>query len=238
MAGHVRGPAGRRDAVLERRVLPAAADRASSWRSWRWPTRETERWRRKFGMTPARSSCARRRRRRSASGRSTSCGTGRFGNYGWAHNTDDHRRLRPRVGRQARGSRRCATCPASSSSTCSPTTSTRTACGGSPTRRSTRSSPRSGRSRRRRSATSPASAEDGSIRGGGAGEVDPIENLSRFHYLKELFLDSATTATVLSCVPTSPDTEQPAAASPRRPRRSTRSTTSPSSQRCGACTRS
>ena len=52
-------------------------------------------------------------------------------------------------------------------------------------------------------------AEDGSIRGGGAGEVDPIENLSRFHYLKELFLDSATTATVLSVVPTSPDTRNP-----------------------------
>ena len=41
------------------------------------------------------------------------------------------------------------------------------------------------------------------------GEVDPIENLSRFHYLKELFLDSATTMTVLSCVPTSPDADNP-----------------------------
>jgi hypothetical protein len=50
---------------------------------------------------------------------------------------------------------------------------------------------------------------DGSVRGGGAGEIDPIENLSRFHYLKELFLDSATTMTVLSCVPTSPDTRNP-----------------------------
>jgi hypothetical protein len=55
----------------------------------------------------------------------------------------------------------------------------------------------------------PGIREDGSIRGGGAGELDPIENLSRFHYLKELFLDSATTATVLSCVPSSPDTENP-----------------------------
>jgi predicted TIM-barrel fold metal-dependent hydrolase len=55
----------------------------------------------------------------------------------------------------------------------------------------------------------PGVREDGSIRGGGAGEVDPIENLSRYHYLKELFLDSATTATVLSCVPTSPDTNNP-----------------------------
>jgi hypothetical protein len=55
----------------------------------------------------------------------------------------------------------------------------------------------------------PGVREDGSIRGGGAGEVDPIENLSQYHYLKELFLDSATTATVLSCVPTSPDTNNP-----------------------------
>ena len=73
------------------------------------------------------------------------------------------------------------------------------------------------------------SATDGSIRGGGAGEIDPIENLSRFHYLKELFLDSATTMTVLSCVPTSPDTNNPlplaeAAADGRhRQRRSPRS---------------
>jgi uncharacterized protein len=41
------------------------------------------------------------------------------------------------------------------------------------------------------------------------GELDPIENLNRFHYLKELFLDSATSCTVLSCVPTSPDTANP-----------------------------
>jgi hypothetical protein len=52
--------------------------------------------------------------------------------------------------------------------------------------------------------------EDGSLRGGGeGGEADPIQNLSRFHYLKELYLDSATTATVLSVVPTSPDTRNP-----------------------------
>jgi uncharacterized protein len=55
----------------------------------------------------------------------------------------------------------------------------------------------------------PGVREDGTIRGGGAGEVDPIQNLSRYHYLKELFLDSATSATVLSCVPTSPDTNNP-----------------------------
>ena len=41
------------------------------------------------------------------------------------------------------------------------------------------------------------------------GEADPIENLSRYHYLKELFLDSATTHTVLSVVPTSPDADNP-----------------------------
>jgi uncharacterized protein len=41
------------------------------------------------------------------------------------------------------------------------------------------------------------------------GETDPIDNLGRFHYLKELFLDSATSATVLSVVPTSPDTRNP-----------------------------
>jgi predicted TIM-barrel fold metal-dependent hydrolase len=55
----------------------------------------------------------------------------------------------------------------------------------------------------------PGVRDDGSIRGFGAGEVDPIANLSRFHYLKELFLDSATTMTVLSAVPTAPDTQQP-----------------------------
>jgi hypothetical protein len=41
------------------------------------------------------------------------------------------------------------------------------------------------------------------------GEADPMQNLSRFHYLKELYLDSATTMTVLSCVPTSPDANNP-----------------------------
>ena len=41
------------------------------------------------------------------------------------------------------------------------------------------------------------------------GDLDPIDNLGRFHYLKELYLDSATTCTVLSVVPTSPDTNNP-----------------------------
>ena len=39
----------------------------------------------------------------------------------------------------------------------------------------------------------------------GGREVDPIENLSRYHYLKELFLDSSTNMTVLSAVPADPD---------------------------------
>lgn len=41
------------------------------------------------------------------------------------------------------------------------------------------------------------------------GELDPTENVARPHYLKELFLDSATTMTVLSPVPSAPDLLQP-----------------------------
>jgi predicted TIM-barrel fold metal-dependent hydrolase len=44
---------------------------------------------------------------------------------------------------------------------------------------------------------------------GKGGEIDPIENLSRYHYLKEVFLDSATVTAVLSAVPSAPDTTQP-----------------------------
>lgn len=55
----------------------------------------------------------------------------------------------------------------------------------------------------------PSVGPDG-VRGGGkGGEIDPIQNLSRKHYLKEVFLDSATSAAVLSVVPTSPDTNNP-----------------------------
>lgn len=43
----------------------------------------------------------------------------------------------------------------------------------------------------------------------GGREIDPIENLSRYHYFKELYLDSSTTMTVLSAVPASPDLTQP-----------------------------
>ena len=53
----------------------------------------------------------------------------------------------------------------------------------------------------------PGMRPDGSIRGFGAGEIDPIANLGRFHYIKELFLDSATNMTVLSAVPSSPDNQ-------------------------------
>lgn len=41
----------------------------------------------------------------------------------------------------------------------------------------------------------------------GGREVDPIENLGRFHYLKELFLDSSTNFTVLSAVPSEPSNQ-------------------------------
>src|SRR5437588_1755502 len=39
----------------------------------------------------------------------------------------------------------------------------------------------------------------------GGREIDPIENLSRFHWIKEVFLDSATNFAVLSAVPSAPD---------------------------------
>jgi uncharacterized protein len=49
----------------------------------------------------------------------------------------------------------------------------------------------------------PSVSADGRYRGWGKGsEVDPIENLSRYHYIKELYLDSSTNMTVLSAVPT------------------------------------
>lgn len=38
----------------------------------------------------------------------------------------------------------------------------------------------------------------------GGREIDPIENLSRYHYLKELYLDSSTNMCVLSAVPSDP----------------------------------
>jgi uncharacterized protein len=41
----------------------------------------------------------------------------------------------------------------------------------------------------------------------GGREVDPMENLSRYHYLKELYLDSSTNMTVLSAVPSEPSNQ-------------------------------
>ena len=55
----------------------------------------------------------------------------------------------------------------------------------------------------------PGAYDNGKPRGfGRGGELDPIENLSRFHYMKELYLDSSTNMTVLSAVPSAPD-QQP-----------------------------
>jgi hypothetical protein len=53
----------------------------------------------------------------------------------------------------------------------------------------------------------PGVRPDGTIRGFGAGEIDPIANLSRYHYIKELYLDSATNMCVLSAVPSSPENQ-------------------------------
>lgn len=56
----------------------------------------------------------------------------------------------------------------------------------------------------------PGISGDGDIRGWGkGGEIDPIQNLSRYHYLKTLYLDSSTNMTVLSAVPSAPDLQNP-----------------------------
>ncbi len=47
--------------------------------------------------------------------------------------------------------------------------------------------------------------EGGKVRGFGAGEVDWIENLSRYHYFKEMFLDSSLTTSLLTALPNLPD---------------------------------
>jgi uncharacterized protein len=55
----------------------------------------------------------------------------------------------------------------------------------------------------------PGQYDDGKVHGfGRGGELDPIQNLSRLHYMKELYLDSSTNMTVLSAVPSSPE-QQP-----------------------------
>ncbi len=48
--------------------------------------------------------------------------------------------------------------------------------------------------------------EDGELRGFGfGGELDPMENLGRYHYFKEMFLDSSTTVSLLTALPNLPD---------------------------------
>ncbi|MGQ0467434.1 MAG: hypothetical protein ACT4QG_19225 [Sporichthyaceae bacterium] len=48
--------------------------------------------------------------------------------------------------------------------------------------------------------------EDGELRGfGKGGELDPMENLGRYHYFKEMFLDSSTTVSLLTALPNLPD---------------------------------
>ena len=47
----------------------------------------------------------------------------------------------------------------------------------------------------------PGLRPDGKPRGFGAGEVDWVENLSRVHYFKEMFLDSSTTVSLLTALP-------------------------------------
>jgi hypothetical protein len=48
--------------------------------------------------------------------------------------------------------------------------------------------------------------EGGELRGFGfGGELDPMENLGRYHYFKEMFLDSSTTVSLLTALPNLPD---------------------------------
>ena len=50
-----------------------------------------------------------------------------------------------------------------------------------------------------------AGVTDGKPHGFGAGELDHIENLSRYHYFKEMFLDSSLTVSLLTSLPDLPD---------------------------------
>ena len=186
---------------------PPPPTAAAARRSWRWPTRETERWRRQFGMT-RRAVRAHRRGdgdrvlgdRRGAHGAASATTASRT--------TRDDRRLRPRMGRPQGAERRSEPARRVHLRRPVPPRRPRRRCGGSSTRRSTPSSPPlAAVSSSRASSRRPPRR----LTRGGAGELDPIENLSRFHYLKELFLDSATTCTVLSCVPDLAGHQQPAA---------------------------
>ncbi|MGQ0624098.1 MAG: hypothetical protein ACT4PP_05495 [Sporichthyaceae bacterium] len=52
----------------------------------------------------------------------------------------------------------------------------------------------------------PGFEDNGEIRGFGfGGELDPMENLGRYHYFKEMFLDSSTTVSLLTALPNLPD---------------------------------
>ena len=46
---------------------------------------------------------------------------------------------------------------------------------------------------------------EGGVRGTGGGEIDPVENLGRYHYFKEIFLDSSETVNLLTALPKLPD---------------------------------
>src|SRR5581483_10510443 len=50
----------------------------------------------------------------------------------------------------------------------------------------------------------PGYSGDG-VRGTGEGEIDPIENLGRYHYFKDIFLDSSETVNLLTALPHLPD---------------------------------
>ncbi|MGQ0632360.1 MAG: hypothetical protein ACT4P1_15165 [Sporichthyaceae bacterium] len=55
----------------------------------------------------------------------------------------------------------------------------------------------------------PGQGSNGDLRGNGGfgfgGEIDPMENLGRYHYFKEMFLDSSTTVSLLTALPNLPD---------------------------------
>jgi uncharacterized protein len=46
---------------------------------------------------------------------------------------------------------------------------------------------------------------NGKVRGFGGGEIDPWENLGRYHFFKEMFLDSSATVVLLTALPNLPD---------------------------------
>ena len=150
------------------------------------------------------SSCARRPRPRSASGRSTSVRPGIFGNYGCADNTVHRRCLRPRVGRPQRAREPQQPARRVHLRRAVPPRRPRRRCGASPTRRSTRSSRRSGAvvaagDRRRPGRRSAAAARRDRP------DREPLALPLPEGAVPRLRDD----VTVLSVVPTSPDTDNP-----------------------------